>query len=174
MLTSEVVEFCRGVENLLCIAVRNQRDVNDVQNGLVGFVQLFVHELPTTGTEWLVVESQLDFFITVRVRFPNERRALLCDLWYSTNVAKQINSNGTYTACLSDLLWIAPLRWWRWTMDGQSPTDTGQKKERAKYHRCVHDERQNWNENVDVDLVLDKRREIRLDKCLRMEKYVLE
>jgi hypothetical protein len=38
MLTGEVVQFCRAVENLLSIAVGNQRDVDNVQNGFVGFV----------------------------------------------------------------------------------------------------------------------------------------
>ena len=66
MLTDEVVEFRRGVQDFSGIAVGNQSDIDDIQNGLIGFVQLFTDELSTIGTECLVVEGELHFLVALR------------------------------------------------------------------------------------------------------------
>ena len=85
VLTVELIELGFRSVDFTGIAVRHERQIDDVRHGSVGFPDLCRCELTTIGTQRLVVNSEVNAIVLA----PDERRTLLSDLCSTESVEDQ-------------------------------------------------------------------------------------
>ena len=85
VLTVELIELGFRSIDFTGIAVRHERQIDDVQHGSVGIPDLCRRELTTIGTQCFVVNSEVNAIVLV----PDERRTLLSDLRSTESVEDQ-------------------------------------------------------------------------------------
>jgi hypothetical protein len=76
VLTVELIELGFRSIDFTGVAVRNERQMDDVRHGSVGFPDLCRRELTTIGTQRFVVDREVNAIVLG----PDERRTLVSDL----------------------------------------------------------------------------------------------
>ena len=85
VLTVELIELGFRSIDFAGIAVRNDRQIDDVRHGSIGFPHLCCRKLTAIGTQGFIVNSEVHAIVLT----PYERRTLLSDLCATNSVKDQ-------------------------------------------------------------------------------------